>query len=40
MLVPLSGISSNQLYEYFEEVIALYREMKDDPGEADVDAAA
>jgi DNA invertase Pin-like site-specific DNA recombinase len=39
--VKLRGFTANQLYTYFEEVIALYRETKDLTSEhADVDSAA
>jgi DNA invertase Pin-like site-specific DNA recombinase len=40
MKVLLKGFSSNQLYEYFSEVIALYHELKDwRPEETDLDSA-
>jgi site-specific DNA recombinase len=39
--VMLKGFSSNQLAEYFEELLAFYHEMKDlYPEQADLDAAA
>jgi hypothetical protein len=39
--VILERFSSNQLLEYFEELLAFYHEMKDfNPEQADLDAAA
>jgi len=36
----LKGFSSNQLYDYFTEMISLYQECKDQPEQADLDSAA